>query len=88
LEFDPEAELYAVVVPALPGCTSSGETVEECLVNAREAIRGHIAVLEAEGEPIPDEADGTVVIVASVAAERSGSTRYSCAAGFGPASVS
>lgn len=68
LEFDPEAALYSVVVPALPGCTSAGATVEECLINAKEAIRGHIATLEAAGVPVPDEAEGAIVIVASVAA--------------------
>lgn len=68
LECDPEAALYSVVVPALPGCTSAGATFEECLANAKEAIRGHILCLEAEGSPVPEEADGAMVIVASVAA--------------------
>ncbi len=68
LEWDAEASLYAVLVPALPGCTSSGETVEECLVNVREAIRGHIAALEDIGAPVPEERDGPMVIVATVAA--------------------
>ena len=68
LEYDPEAELYSVVVPALPGCTSAGATVEECLANAKEAIRGHIAVLEEMGVPVPEEAEGAIVIVANVAA--------------------
>ncbi len=68
LEWDPEASLYAVLVPALPGRTSSGETVEECLVNAREAIRGHIAALEDIGAPVPEESDGPIVIVTTVAA--------------------
>ncbi|MBC7836001.1 MAG: type II toxin-antitoxin system HicB family antitoxin [Phycisphaerales bacterium] len=29
---------YFVQCPLLPGCYSQGETVEECLVNIREAI--------------------------------------------------
>lgn len=57
LEFDPETESYSVVVPALPGCTSAGLTVEECLANAKEAISGHIACLEAAGMPVPEEPD-------------------------------
>ena len=68
LEFDPEAGLYSVVVPALPGCTSAGGTIDESLANAREAIRGHIASLEAAGVPVPEEGEGPLVVVASVAA--------------------
>ncbi|HEV1288101.1 MAG TPA: type II toxin-antitoxin system HicB family antitoxin [Bryobacteraceae bacterium] len=33
-------------VPALPGCYSQGETVEELLVNLREAIAGVLEVVE------------------------------------------
>lgn len=29
---------YGVVVPDLPGCFSAGDTLEEALINAREAI--------------------------------------------------
>ena len=36
---------YSVAVPALPGCYSAGETVEESLRNAREAAEGLLAVL-------------------------------------------
>ena len=68
LEFDPEASLCAVVVPALPGCTSAGGTIDESLTNAREAIRGHIASLEAMGAPVPEEREGALVVVAAVAA--------------------
>lgn len=68
LMYDPEMRLYSVDVPALPGCTSAGATVEECLSNAREAIRGHIATLEEMGLPVPEETEGATVIVATVAA--------------------
>jgi len=37
LEPDPEGG-YVAVVPAFPGCYSQGETAEEALSNAREAI--------------------------------------------------
>jgi len=67
LEYDPDAQAYAVTVPALPGCTSQGATIEEALANAKEAIAGHVASLEEIGESIPEETDGTV-IVTSVAA--------------------
>jgi predicted RNase H-like HicB family nuclease len=33
---------YWVEVPALPGCLSQGETVEETLRNIKEAIESHL----------------------------------------------
>lgn len=55
VEYDPEASAYSVLVPALPGCTSQGKTLEDALANAREAIAGHIECLKEMGEPIPEE---------------------------------
>jgi len=39
---------YTVYVPSLPGCTSEGETVEEALINIREAISLYL-------EPVEDD---------------------------------
>ena len=36
-------------VPALPGCYSQGETVDELLANLREAAAGCLEVLAEEG---------------------------------------
>ena len=36
-------------VPALPGCYSQGETVEDLLANLREAIAGTLEVMKEEG---------------------------------------
>ncbi len=44
---------YSVAVPALPGCTSQGETREEALTMIREAIELYLESLEAHGDPIP-----------------------------------
>jgi antitoxin HicB len=46
---------YWVEVPALPGCFTQGETIEECLDRAREAIEGHLESLLELGQPIPEE---------------------------------
>ena len=46
---------YWVTVPALPGCYSQGDTLEEAIRNAREAIEGHITCLREAGEPVPEE---------------------------------
>ncbi len=42
-------------VPALPGCFTQGETVEEIAAMAKEAIEGFIACLIKEKQPIPVE---------------------------------
>ena len=44
---------YSVTVPALPGCTSQGETCEEALAMIREAIELYLESLDAHGDPIP-----------------------------------
>ena len=51
----PDGDGYSVFVPALPGCFSQGRTPEAAASNAREAIEVHIAGLEADGEPIPED---------------------------------
>ena len=48
---------YTVVVPALPGCISYGESVEAATRNAREAIELHLANLAAHKQPIPQGHD-------------------------------
>ena len=53
LEPDPEGG-YVVVVPAFPGCYTQGETVEEALENAKDAIRLTIEDLRERGERVPD----------------------------------
>ena len=46
---------FSVSVPALPGCFTQGETVEEAIEMAKEAISVFIESLEEDGEPIPDD---------------------------------
>ncbi len=46
---------FAVSVPALPGCFTQGETEEEAIANAREAIQCHIEGMIKAGEAVPDE---------------------------------
>lgn len=53
LEPDPDGG-YVAVVPAFPGCYSQGDTVEEALSNARDAIALTVEEMQANGEPIPD----------------------------------
>ena len=49
VEEDTEDGGFIVSCPAIPGCHSEGETVEEALVNIRDAIQGCLAVLNIRG---------------------------------------
>lgn len=44
---------YGVTVPDLPGCFSAGETLDEALEMAREAVECHIEGLLLDGEALP-----------------------------------
>jgi predicted RNase H-like HicB family nuclease len=44
---------WAAYVPGLPGCMSTGKTLEETKLNIREAIRGHLETLRQFGDPVP-----------------------------------
>ena len=46
---------YWVEVPALPACFTQGESVEEVLENAKEAIEFHLEALQEDGQDIPLE---------------------------------
>ena len=46
---------YGVTVPALPGCFSGGDTLDEAFANAHEAIVCHIEGCLLEDQPIPKE---------------------------------
>jgi predicted RNase H-like HicB family nuclease len=62
---------YVATVPALPGCHSQGESLEEAERNIREAIEVYIDSLAAHGEPVPEETrsfHGTVKIPVSLPA--------------------
>lgn len=63
LVFGAEEGGYWVKVPALPGCYSQGETLEEALANVKESIESHLLALKQEGVDIPAE---DVVIIGRV----------------------
>lgn len=52
---DTEEGGYTVTVPALPGCITEGDTYEEALAMARDAINLYIESLEAHGEAVPTD---------------------------------
>lgn len=46
---------YTAIVPALPGCVTYGETIDETIVMVKEAIELYLKSLQAHGEEIPTE---------------------------------
>ena len=46
---------FLATVPALPGCMSDGETLEEALANVKDAIKCWIETAEEIGRKIPKE---------------------------------
>jgi len=50
---------YGVTVPDLPGCFSAGESIDEAVMNAQEAIAGHLEILAEDGliAPAPSTID-------------------------------
>jgi predicted RNase H-like HicB family nuclease len=48
---DPQSA-YGVTVPDVPGCFSFGDTLDQALINAKEAIIGHIETQLELGEPV------------------------------------
>jgi predicted RNase H-like HicB family nuclease len=51
--FEQAEHNWAAYVPDLPGCITTGKTLEETEQNIQEAVRGHLAVLREFGEPVP-----------------------------------
>ncbi len=60
VEVGDENTTYGVVVPDIPGCFSAGETFDEALANAREAVEMHLESLAEHGEPIPEGSEVAV----------------------------
>jgi len=56
LKKEPEG-CYSAVVPTLPGCATFGETIEEAIEMAKEAIEAYVESLLARGEEVPTEED-------------------------------
>ncbi|HSV15663.1 MAG TPA: type II toxin-antitoxin system HicB family antitoxin [Tepidisphaeraceae bacterium] len=53
-------------VPALSGCNAQGETYEQTIEHARQAIEGYLRMLIKLGEPIPIEKQPRAVTVTAV----------------------
>lgn len=65
---------FTVTFPMIKGCVTQGETLSEAILMAEDALKGHLIVLEEEGENIPHSEssfnhqvkDGTSLILIEV----------------------
>ena len=48
-----DAAAWGVIVPDLPGCFSAGDTLEEAMIQAEDAITGWIETALDDGQAIP-----------------------------------
>jgi predicted RNase H-like HicB family nuclease len=53
---------FGAYVPDLPGCVSTGRTIEETERQIREAIEFHLDGMREDGEPIPEPTIVTVSV--------------------------
>lgn len=51
---DPDS-CYGVTVPGLPGCFSAGDTLDEAVESASEAIACHVEGMLLDGEQVPEQ---------------------------------
>ena len=54
---EPDAGGYSASIPALPGCHTQGETLEEAKAMAKEAIELYLETLQDRGLPAPEDED-------------------------------
>ena len=53
--FEKAESNWAAYVPDLPGCITTGSTLQETKHNIREAIDAWLETARAHGQPIPEE---------------------------------
>jgi predicted RNase H-like HicB family nuclease len=46
---------YWAEFPALPGCYTQGETIDEVIKRAPEAVESHVQALREDGQEVPSE---------------------------------
>mgnify|MGYP001607052721 CR=1 FL=1 len=65
--FEPAEEGgFVVTVPKLPGLVTEGDTFEEAMAMARDAIVGYLQVLQEQKEEIPGPDDGSITTLIDV----------------------
>jgi predicted RNase H-like HicB family nuclease len=50
---EPGPKNYSAYFPDLPGCASAGDTLDETVTNAGEALAAHVGLMTEDGELVP-----------------------------------
>ncbi len=45
---------WGVIFPDFPGCVSAGDTIDEALTMAMEALALHVGAMREDGDPVPE----------------------------------
>ncbi len=54
LIYPPEGNsAWGVTFPDLPGCGSGGDSFEDAIAQAADALAGHVAAMQADGDAVP-----------------------------------
>lgn len=62
LEHDPETGLWVAYVPDLNNISIYGETREEAIAMAKEAISGYLELLVEDGEALPESSSSAEIV--------------------------
>jgi predicted RNase H-like HicB family nuclease len=63
---EPDEQGFHAYVPALPGCHTFGDTVEEAQANIYEAMELHVEAMIEDGEPVPMQHDPVFITQISI----------------------
>lgn len=62
--FEPAEEGgYVVTIPSLPGCVTEGDTLEEAVEMAKDAISAYVESLKKHKQPLPKESSSFVGVI-------------------------
>ena len=50
---DEDEQGYTVTFPDLQGCITEGDSLEEAIYMAKDALAGYLSIMEEDGEEIP-----------------------------------
>jgi antitoxin HicB len=62
---------YLAYFPALPGCHTWGETYEDAVRYAEDALANYLDALTAHGDPVPEETDNTKPVSLGITVRKS-----------------